>query len=94
MGFNIPILLLKYFGLSIYKTLSITGSVNLALITTTSFYIRKSGLFLIGPNSCQNLGVIYLKILLNYLQIINVISDLNYKLFSDLNIFSSVGNPV
>ncbi len=51
-------------------------------------------MFLIGPNSGQDLAIVYVKILLNYLQIINVISQLQYKLFSDLNIFSSVGNPI
>jgi hypothetical protein len=31
-------------------------------------------MFLIGPNSGQDLAIVYVKILLNYLQIINVIS--------------------
>ena len=94
MSYNIPIQLLNYIGLSIYKTISIRGAVGLAMVTTTSYYMRKSGIFLIGPNTGQDLAIVYVKILLNYLQIINVISQLKYKLFSDLNIFSSVGNPI
>jgi hypothetical protein len=74
MSYNIPIQLLNYIGLSIYKTISIRGAVGLAMVTTTSYYMRKSGIFLIGPNTGQDLAIVYVKILLNYLQIINVIS--------------------
>jgi hypothetical protein len=40
MSYNIPIQLLNYIGLSIYKTLSIRGAVDLAMVTTTSYYMR------------------------------------------------------
>jgi hypothetical protein len=52
--------MISYLGQTIYKIISIRGSVNLAFAATTALYIRKAGFLLLGPNSNQNMGVVYL----------------------------------
>jgi hypothetical protein len=78
VSYNVPLILLQFLGTIIYLIISIRSTIILQENTLINIYFRKTGFFLMGVSGEANVSAVFIKILMNYLQIASVINELKF----------------